>query len=325
MRITIGIPVYNTENYFGQCLNSVLAQRGADLEILVVDDCSTDKTVGIIDEAMKKDSRIKLIRHTERKGVLYSRQEILDQMSGDYLLFVDSDDYLLPNAIETIVKELNQATKENTIIVFNAEILHFHGSVSLWYPKKKKIYTTSEAVRAALESELYSFLWGALIPKACLQGIVLNDPSRGMEDLSNMFLIFAKSGEVRRIPEVCYAYRVRKGSITNSGDSFDHALVSYHLMLAYAQEHCPEAVPSLKWRIADVSTRKIAFQEYGIKPWKEIAKELKPYQKLYRRHLFAIWHSYHAIRKQKLGALLFVLSKKSYAKRYLKYKSERTQ
>jgi glycosyltransferase involved in cell wall biosynthesis len=60
MRITIGIPVYNTENYFGQCLNSVLAQRGADLEILVVDDCSTDKTVGIIDEAMAKDSRIKV-------------------------------------------------------------------------------------------------------------------------------------------------------------------------------------------------------------------------------------------------------------------------
>lgn len=96
--ITIIIPVYNVEPYLARCLDSVLQQTYTALEIILVDDGSTDSCGRLCDAYAEKDSRIKVI-HKVNGGLSSARNAGLDAMSGDYVLFVDSDDYIAPDCV----------------------------------------------------------------------------------------------------------------------------------------------------------------------------------------------------------------------------------
>lgn len=103
--VTIGIPVYNAENYIERCLISVLHQTFSDFEVLLVDDCGTDKSIEKALELSRTDSngeKIRIIRHEHNKGVAEARNTILDEASGKYLFFMDSDDKLSEDAIEKL-------------------------------------------------------------------------------------------------------------------------------------------------------------------------------------------------------------------------------
>ena len=97
--ISIIIPVYNAEKYLKKCLDSVINQTYKNLEIILVDDGSTDKSPEICDKYAEKDSRI-IVLHKENGGVSSSRNAGLDIFKGEYLSFVDSDDYVEPDYIE---------------------------------------------------------------------------------------------------------------------------------------------------------------------------------------------------------------------------------
>ena len=89
--ISIIVPVYNVEPYLRKCLDSILAQTYRDLEILIIDDGSTDGSGRICDEYAGKDDRIKVF-HTENHGLSAARNYALDRSHGDYIAFIDSDD-----------------------------------------------------------------------------------------------------------------------------------------------------------------------------------------------------------------------------------------
>lgn len=97
--ISIVIPVYNVEKYLRECLNSVLNQGYKRLEILIVNDGSSDKSGQICDEYVLKDSRVKVF-HNENFGVSHARNFGLNKVTGDYVVFVDSDDIILPNFVD---------------------------------------------------------------------------------------------------------------------------------------------------------------------------------------------------------------------------------
>jgi len=109
-KVSIIIPVYNVEKYIRRCINSVLAQTFADFECILVDDYSSDDSGKICDEYAKKDERIKIIHNTQNKGSSLSRKTGLENSSGEYIQFVDSDDWIEPNAIEQLYLK---ATSEN--------------------------------------------------------------------------------------------------------------------------------------------------------------------------------------------------------------------
>ncbi len=94
--ISVIVPVYNVENYLSKCIDSILAQTYTNLEIILVDDGSPDNCGKICDEYAKKDSRIKVI-HQENGGLSAARNAGLDTATGDYIGFVDSDDYIEPD------------------------------------------------------------------------------------------------------------------------------------------------------------------------------------------------------------------------------------
>ena len=93
-KISVIIPCYNVERYISRCLDSVCGQTLKDIEIICVDDCSTDNTLKIIQEYKKKDKRIILIKHIKNQGVSISRNDGIKKATGEYIGFVDSDDYI---------------------------------------------------------------------------------------------------------------------------------------------------------------------------------------------------------------------------------------
>ena len=115
--VTIGIPVYNVEPYIEKCLLSVLNQTYNDLEIIVVDDLGTDKSMDIVADIQAnnpKGSLIKTIVQAQNGGSGKARNAVIQNAKGSYLYFLDSDDYIEPNTIELLV---NQAIKYQTDVV----------------------------------------------------------------------------------------------------------------------------------------------------------------------------------------------------------------
>lgn len=100
-KISIIVPVYNVENYVSKCIESIINQTYKDVEIIIVNDGSTDKSGDICDYYSKKDARIILI-HQENQGLSMARNNALDIASGDYIGFVDSDDWIAPDMYGTL-------------------------------------------------------------------------------------------------------------------------------------------------------------------------------------------------------------------------------
>ena len=93
-KVSVIIPVFNTEKYLTKCLDSVCNQTLSDIEIICVDDCSTDNSLNILKEYASKDNRIKLIEFKENKGAAVARNTGIIEAKGEYVGFIDSDDYV---------------------------------------------------------------------------------------------------------------------------------------------------------------------------------------------------------------------------------------
>ena len=98
--ISIIIPVYNVEKYISQCLDSAINQSLKDIEIIIVDDCGSDKSMDIAKEYAKNDSRIKIIKNRQNMGLFLTRCEGIKSATGEYILNLDSDDFLDLRACE---------------------------------------------------------------------------------------------------------------------------------------------------------------------------------------------------------------------------------
>ena len=104
--ISIIIPVYNVEKYLRVCIDSVINQTYKNVEIILVDDKSPDSSPAICDEYLKKDRRIKVVHKEENEGLGFARNTGLNVARGNYVGFVDSDDYLNANSVEVLYKAI---------------------------------------------------------------------------------------------------------------------------------------------------------------------------------------------------------------------------
>src|SRR5690625_5286864 len=111
-KISVIIPVYNTEKYVAECIKSLLDQTYKNIEIILVDDNSNELCKQLLEELSEKDNRITLHRLSERKGVGVARNFGIEKATGDYIYFMDSDDYLSEKTLEILVKNI----KDNQMI-----------------------------------------------------------------------------------------------------------------------------------------------------------------------------------------------------------------
>ncbi len=214
--ISIIIPCYNLEDYIRKTLQSVLEQTYLNLEIILVDDGSTDKTAEIIDELKEKDSRIKVI-HKENGGVTSARLEGIKIATGEWIGFVDGDDYVEPEMYE---KLLQNAVKYNADISHCGYQMVFPSRVDYYYNTEKIIcqdnvtgiedLLNGKFVEPALGNKLYHKF---LFPNVLRQMKKYVHIEENEDLLMNYFLFFNAKQSI--FEDVCYYhYVLRKGSAT---------------------------------------------------------------------------------------------------------------
>lgn len=140
-KISVIIPVYNVENYLRECLDSIINQTFKDIEIICVDDCSTDNSLDILNEYAQKDNRIKVFEQKENSGQGAARNFGISIAQGEYITFVDPDDYIESTMYE---KMYNQAKTLNSEIVM-CDVQKFFetsGNIKLYnaFKKYKNVY-----------------------------------------------------------------------------------------------------------------------------------------------------------------------------------------
>ena len=138
-KVSVIIPVYNIEDYISECIESILNQSYANLEIICINDGSKDKSLNIIEYYALKDERIFVINQ-KNQGLSVARNNGIDTAIGKYIYFIDGDDFISENYIEDMV---NTITKENTKVVHNPHYMEYYAKNS---PKNNHItHTTTHA------------------------------------------------------------------------------------------------------------------------------------------------------------------------------------
>lgn len=211
-KVSIIIPAYNTEEYLEESLKSVVQQTYTNLEIIIVNDGSTDKTLSIISEFSKKDKRIKIINQ-ENKGVSIARNNGFNASSGDYILFIDSDDIMGKNMIELMVDNLEKNNADISICGYERISINGTKEKSIKI-KEKKLYNTDEAIVAFFNNNFGISMWDKLIRREIANKISFEDGKKINEDKYYLFNAIINSNKIVFDNKGLYKYMEREKSVT---------------------------------------------------------------------------------------------------------------
>ena len=210
--ISIVVPLYNVEDYLKECIDSILIQSYHNLEIILVDDGSTDNSGKICDDYAKKDSRIKVI-HKENGGASDARNYGIKEAKGKYIQFTDSDDFLDKDMIKTLYIDI----KENNSDVSICSMYWLKDNVKYTDATYKKMTLSSdEAVKEILlDKNIRSYSFNKLYKKSLFDNIKY-PKGRLIEDLLVIPKVFLHSSKISIIDIPLYYYRQRSGSILHN-------------------------------------------------------------------------------------------------------------
>src|SRR5690554_5058559 len=140
MKFSVLIPAYNIEDFVKDSILSVINQTYSNWEMIVVNDGSTDNTLSILKDYEKKDKRIKIINQ-ENKGLLMARRVAIEKAIGDYICFLDSDDFWENNMLEVLVSRIKSYNPD--LILFNHNVVNLKGEI---YQKPQHKYSNKEGL-----------------------------------------------------------------------------------------------------------------------------------------------------------------------------------
>lgn len=214
MKISIIVPVYNSEKYLEKCISSLIYQTYKNLEIIVVNDGSIDKSKSVINKFSKKDGRIKVI-NKKNSGVSDTRNVGINASSGDYLLFVDSDDYIDLEYVEKSVQYIEQ----NDLDYLKCSYIELVGSTEsrvAYY--SSKIFTKEEVIHEISITDNFSSIGGVFVNKNVIvnNNIKFNNEYKHGEDLLFNYNCIIKSRRVGYFNECNYYYVKNSDSVSNS-------------------------------------------------------------------------------------------------------------
>ena len=227
--ITVIVPIYNVERYLANCLDSILAQSYSNLEIILINDGSTDKS-GDICNKYARENRSVFIKHQENAGVSVARNNGMQQAKGDYVTFVDGDDWLEANAIEVMVRELEAS---------GADCIRTSYSVA---KNKKTIAPSNEHIKTGivdgsqLETLRYDVItgnircysWLLAIKTSVLRSHSITFP-KGISMMEDMWFYSDMLQHIKSIylsDKITYNYAIHGQSATTSINGFEEKIDS---------------------------------------------------------------------------------------------------
>jgi CDP-glycerol glycerophosphotransferase len=208
------VPVYQVEAYLAQCLDSILGQPFGDLEVIVVDDCSTDASAEIIAEYAERDDRIRPVRLETNSGLGAARNAGMRLAKGEYVWFVDGDDWLAEGALADVAERLREI-KPDVLVVDYARV-HIGGRV-----ERSGAQTLLGGAPEAFSLDAYPLMvtgfcvaWNKVVRTQFLEAEELSFPPGWYEDVAFTYPLLAKAGRISALDRVCVFYRQRRhGSI----------------------------------------------------------------------------------------------------------------
>lgn len=241
-KISVIVPIYNVEKYVEQCIDSILEQTYKNLEIILIDDGSTDLSSSICDEYAKRDDRIVLI-HKENGGAASAKNVGLRIATGEYVSFVDGDDYLEPDAYEYMVSKL---------IDEEADIVHCNHRDVYKENQNDRIIITNETNVGSKEylvdftkKWINSLLWDKLYRRKIFNNIYFEEGHK-IDDEFFTYQGVMNATKIVSTPKVVYNYRKRKSSVMLSVESQEEIFIDRLDYLNKRRKKVVEKFPELK-------------------------------------------------------------------------------
>ena len=265
--VTVIIPVYCVQSYIRQCIDSVLSQTYKNLEILCIDDCGSDASISILRMVAKDDKRVKIIRHSNNLGLGEARNTGIKLASGDYLFFLDSDDWIRQEAIEKLVDAANRYHAD--IIIGSGQAFTDEKCLEVVARNINRSLFKSFSVDCLIDlqnfqimiSELPCVAWGKLFKKEFVIKNRLRFIGNKIYHEDNGFHVkcMACMPRVTALPFPGYQYRIRSSSIMDFGRQRNenmqkHMRISIQDALDYFdisnidQKYC-RAVKDVYWKV----------------------------------------------------------------------------
>ncbi|MCM1141034.1 MAG: glycosyltransferase [Muribaculum sp.] len=208
--VSILIPCFNVEQFLRKCVESICSQTYNSIQIVMIDDGSTDNTWQVMQKLVSSDTRIE-IYHQENKGVAATRNALLSRIKGEYALFVDADDWIEPNMVEFLLDKINVHKADVAICgMVKNDII-----VSSDY--KENLLDRSETVeKFLLHNELRGSLWNKLVKTSLFHNLSFDSSISYGEDALFCWQIFEKVDKVVLTDRQLYHYRMNDSSISHS-------------------------------------------------------------------------------------------------------------
>ncbi|MFH0175035.1 CDP-glycerol glycerophosphotransferase family protein [Streptomyces cacaoi] len=247
-RFSVIVPVYKVQAYLHECLESVLSQSFADLELIVVDDRSPDACGEIIDEFAARDTRVRAVHLPENVGLGQARNAGLERATGDYLLFLDSDDTLTPDALRAIADRVKE-TGEPDVLVYDYASTYWSGETVRNQFAAQLTEEGTAPFRLVDRPGLLRVLmvaWNKAYRREFVEGVGLTFPSGYYEDTPWTYPALMAAESLATLDRVCVHYRQRRrGNIlsTTSRGHFD-VFEQYDRVFAFVEQR-PELA---RWR-----------------------------------------------------------------------------
>ena len=241
--ISVIVPVYRAEPYLRRCLDSIVSQTYRNLEIILVDDGSPDRSGAICDEYAARDSRI-IVIHQENKGVSEARNIALDMAKGDYFQFSDSDDWMEPRASELALRAA--LDQHADLVSFGYRVIYPSGKI-----RTEVAASSGQQDKAAVMKDLVwqkghfrDGPWNKLFARRLFDGMRFS-AGRVYEDTGLLYRLLQRADLVYSVSEVLYNYFLHPGSITSNGYQY-HAhkdrLFSFEQRLHFLEQYYPDLV-----------------------------------------------------------------------------------
>ena len=247
--ISVIMPVYNTEDYLSQAVNSVVEQTYGDWELIAVDDGSTDGSGRILDDWAAKEKRIRVF-HTENAGMSAARNIGLEKMRGDIVQFIDSDDWLDPTALQEVAAALSKQGVDMVIYDVWCEGDDEGKRFCFQSPVPEGIYEPQDILRFIAEPAIPSWVWNKPCRSCLYKGVRFPEGDK-WEDTGMIFYPVDKAEKIEVLSKPLYHYRVlRLGSATKEGKD-DHSrhmwrFVQFRKQYEFLKENYPAIADGAK-------------------------------------------------------------------------------
>ena len=206
--VSIIVPVYNVEPYLRRCVDSLLRQNYTDFELILVDDGSPDNCGAICDEYATADDRVCVI-HKPNGGLSDARNAGLKIAGGEYVAFVDSDDWVAENCLERLMDALEETGAD----ICECAVLRTSGEEEAPVQGAPVVYKTKEALEELIRDGVFhQHVWNKLYRREVVEGILF-PKGKTNEDEFWTYQVFGKAKKVAKIPDILYFYFQRPRSI----------------------------------------------------------------------------------------------------------------